>query len=293
MQSRKVLNIIMLVFFGALICFYIYYCALSYGIFKEMRRYGNRDNVLAFEFSRRVLIEKYPLSIFTFGVRQSHDNMDNRLSEGLLASNEQYEPYSLITDVTDSMGIAGGSVKKHPVFNEDSLLKANFKDANWITLVDGVVHNMDNFSKFPIENSLIPRFPIVIKTRFTYSPSTGSSMLWRFGTSRICSQAYIASGRISADFRNGNIDGPEGLVGYRNLSAPIDSGYHEVILTYDGNHCILALDNAIVDSVSGFVDISTYEGELWIGKNAFASDPAIFSGTISKFQVCMDRNLRY
>jgi hypothetical protein len=160
------------------------------------------------------------------------------------------------------------------------------------TLMDGNPFNNGNYSKFPITHELKPRVPVSINIAFTLNDINGCSMLFRYGDYGIASQISICNGLLSGDFREGKIGDINGgaakILGNRSLESRISSGYHEIKFTYDGEKAQLWVDNVMKDQLYGYVDISKYDGNIWVGRNGYATYPFYFKGTIHKVLICFD-----
>ena len=66
----KTIKIIFAIIVILSLSFYGYYSFLSYNIYKEMSKYENAGNKMAVDFSKKVIIEKYPYSIYYFVIKK-------------------------------------------------------------------------------------------------------------------------------------------------------------------------------------------------------------------------------
>jgi len=67
MKSIKIIITIVVVLILGL---YGYYSFLSYNIYKEIAKYERTGNTMAVDFSKKVIIKKYPYSIYYFVVKK-------------------------------------------------------------------------------------------------------------------------------------------------------------------------------------------------------------------------------
>lgn len=65
----KLTKIIIVIVAVVLFAAYGYYSFLSYKIYQEIDKYQRTDNKMAVEFSKKIIIEKYPYSIYYFVVK--------------------------------------------------------------------------------------------------------------------------------------------------------------------------------------------------------------------------------
>ena len=64
--TKIIIGAVILVLLG----FYGYYNTLSYKIYKDIGKYERSDNKIAVKFSKKIIIEKYPYSIYYFIVKK-------------------------------------------------------------------------------------------------------------------------------------------------------------------------------------------------------------------------------
>lgn len=62
----KIVKIIICVILAAAVVFYVYYSSLSMKIYKKIDYYRSVQNKTAEEFSKKIILEKYPGSIAYF-----------------------------------------------------------------------------------------------------------------------------------------------------------------------------------------------------------------------------------
>jgi hypothetical protein len=62
----KIVKIIIYVILAAVVVFYVYYSTLSMKIYKKIDYYKSVQNKTAEEFSKRIILEKYPGSLAYF-----------------------------------------------------------------------------------------------------------------------------------------------------------------------------------------------------------------------------------
>lgn len=66
----KSIKIIITIVFVLLLGLYGYYSFLAYNIYKEIAKYERTGNKMAVDFSKKVIMEKYPYSIYYFVVKK-------------------------------------------------------------------------------------------------------------------------------------------------------------------------------------------------------------------------------
>jgi len=158
------------------------------------------------------------------------------------------------------------------------------------TLMNGEGYNKGNYSVFPITNELKPRVPVSINISFTINDLSGCSMLFRYGDFGIAAQIGICDGEVSGDFREGIIGDRNGgarkILGNRSMKGKISLGKHNLKMSYNGTIAELWIDNKLVDSIKDVVDITKFDGNIWVGRNGYATYPFIFKGQIHKVELC-------
>jgi hypothetical protein len=166
-----------------------------------------------------------------------------------------------------------------------------------MSVVKNTAFGVGQAKSYPIGGPLVPALPSSVDIDVNLSRVDGPpQMLWQYGQESVIGQASVENGVLYADYRQTAVPdypwrpGVMNRPGNRRLSAPIAPGRHRIRLSYDGSRAELRLDGTVVDSATGAVDITQWQGMFWVGRfggGTSGGTPLYWlEGTVNDLNVC-------
>lgn len=282
-MKRKYILIILVT---ACLAFYGYYNYLAFQIYNYYQYNPDHGLSMTNYYTIQTLKAKYLLSIPHFLVLGKKFIVTGNEDETTFEVSSAPVDYDLTQDLKADNTITEDGWQE----NSSNDNNTNVTSGECYKLMDNNGFNKGNYSVFPITDELKPRVPVTINMTFTIDDLSSSSMLFRYGDYGIAAQIGITEGVVGGDFREGIVGdrngGAKRILGNRSLTGRIGLGYHTLKMRYNGRTAELWIDGKLVDSINEQIDITKFDGNIWVGRNGYAYYPFYFKGKIHEVELC-------